>query len=122
MPYVQYNKIIYNVSESNIDLKYLKVVMKELPKANYITLQFVLSFFIDSVVSRSSDNKMTSYNVAVVLNPCLFRSEKVSMQDLVFGKKLVRILETIFVSFDEIFGNAAEQQEVVRESSHAVHC
>lgn len=57
---------------------------------------------------------MTSYNISVVLCPCLFRSESVSMNDLVYGKKLVTILEVVIVNFDFIFGNKLEQQEMLR--------
>lgn len=52
----------------------------------------MLGFFRDDVISRSNQNKMTEYNVAVVLSPCLFRSEKVSMEDFIYQKKVVKIL------------------------------
>lgn len=103
-----------------MDLKYVKTIIHELPKLNYITLQFVLGFFRDEVIPKSGSNKMTSYNISVVLCPCLFRSESVSMNDLVYGKKLVAILEGVITNFDFIFGSKFEQQEALRISSKKV--
>lgn len=80
----------------------------------------MLGFFKDEVIPKNAVNKMTSYNISVVLCPCLFRSQNVSMNDLVYGKKLVAILEAIFFNFDFIFGSKKQQLERFRESNHLI--
>lgn len=42
------------------------------------------------------------------------------MNDLVYGKKLVAILEGVITNFDFIFGSKFEQQEALRISSKKV--
>lgn len=50
--------------------------MQQLPLKNYVTLVYIFNFFIDEVIPLSEFNKMSYYNVAVVLAPCLMRSAK----------------------------------------------
>lgn len=73
-PYSAYQKLT-NDSGQNSELSYLKSVVDSLPRTNYVTLMFLLRFFIEKVVSNCAVNKMTHYNVAVVLLPSLMRSQ-----------------------------------------------
>jgi hypothetical protein len=52
---------------------------------------------------------MNHYNVAVVLLPSLMRSPNVCIEDLIYSKKLVLVLESILKNFDYIFGGKHEQ-------------
>ena len=55
----------------------------------------------NEVVSRQEVNKMTSYNIAAVLMPCLMRSEN-PITDMVHAKKCVKILEFIINNYSEL--------------------
>lgn len=108
IPYVQYGKFI-NDNGKNHDINYIRNVLLELPPVNYSTLMFLLNFFVKSIISLSNYNKMTHYNVAVVLLPSIMRSLTNSIEDLMYSKKLVLLLEFILKNFYEIFGGKEEQ-------------
>jgi len=65
---------------------------------------FLLRFFVEAVISNCAKNKMNHYNVAVVLLPILLRSPKNSIEDLMYSKKLVLVLEVILKNFSFMFG------------------
>jgi hypothetical protein len=90
-PYNAYVKFTHDHGQ-NGDLEYIKSVIEMLPKPNYVTLMFVLRFFIEAVISHSSQNKMNHYNIAAVLLPSLMRSSTISIEDLIYTKKLVLVL------------------------------
>lgn len=50
------------------------------------------------VVSRDKVNKMTSYNIAAVLMPCLMRTDN-PVADLIHAKKCVKILEFMITNY-----------------------
>ena len=73
MTYRVYDQLTHDNGMST-QVKYVKSLMQLLPLKNYVTIVFLLNFFINQVVPFSEFNKMTFYNVAVVLAPCLMRS------------------------------------------------
>ena len=91
MSYEVYDKLTHDNGKCN-QISYLQEIMQLLPLKNYVTIVFLLNFFIDEVIPLSSFNKMTAYNVAVVIAPCLTRSSKNAIEDLIFSKKIVLIL------------------------------
>jgi hypothetical protein len=90
-PYQAYAKLT-NDSGQNSDPMYLKEVVDSLPRDHYVTLMFLLRFFLESVIHNSAKNKMNHYNVAVVLLPSLMRSPNNTIEDLMYSKKLVLVL------------------------------
>lgn len=60
------------------------------------TLQFLVEFFLE-VVSLEADNKMTSYNIAVTVGPCLFRSKVARGEDIykhaVYYDAMIKMME-----------------------------
>lgn len=60
---------------------------------------FLLSFFVKDIIPRHNVNKMTEYNSAVCLVPCLMWSKDNSLEDMKFGKNLVKVLELILKNF-----------------------
>ena len=68
--YEQYGELA-SMSEMDKFLKIKKLVDK-LEPINRNTLMFCLDFFIE-LISYESNNKMTSYNIAVTVGPNIFR-------------------------------------------------
>lgn len=61
---------------------------------------------------------MTTYNLAVVLAPCLLRSGKeVAIEELMYSKKLVIIMEFVLNNYVKIFGGREERMGVFRRSA-----
>lgn len=61
---------------------------------------------------------MTTYNIAAVLAPCLLRSGKeLSIEELVYSKKLVIILEVVLNKYEQVFGDKKERLRIQRESA-----
>ena len=60
---------------------------------------------------------MTCYNLAVVLTPCILKSGKeLAIEELMYSKKLVIIVECVLNNYESIFGDQREKKEVYRES------
>ena len=116
MPYQVYDQLVHDGGRGN-QINYLRAVMQQLPLKNYTTIVFILNFFINEVVPLADYNKMTFYNVAVVLSPCLMRSSKNAIEDLIYSKKTVLILEFILEHFEEIFGTKEQKEELFRQSA-----
>ena len=74
IPFGAYHKLVNTIQEENIDFKTIRNILSELPKINQLNLFYLLQFMKNEVVSRQEANKMTSYNIAAVLMPCLMRS------------------------------------------------
>lgn len=115
-PFAAYQKFA-NDHGRNSDIAFLKEVVDSLPRPNHVTLMFLLRFFLEAVVKHQASNKMTHYNVAVVLLPSLLRSPTNSIEDILYTKKLVLVLETILRNFSVIFGDTHEQENLYEENS-----
>ena len=48
-------------------------ILKSLPILQYEVLSYILGFMLYRVVSEEKFNRMSIYNVSVVMAPCLFR-------------------------------------------------
>lgn len=49
----------------------------------------MIHFFRESVLPNEKYNKMSAYNLSVVMSPCIFRPKKYSVEDLVNSGRLV---------------------------------
>ena len=68
---------------------------------NHVTLLYLFDFLLEEVVPLKEFNKMTTYNLAVVLSPCLLRSGKeVAIEELMYSKKLVIIMEFVLNNYN----------------------
>lgn len=101
IPVGTYYKLVNNIQEENMDLKQIKNILSEIPRINQLNLFYLLHFMKTEVVSRHEVNKMTSYNIAAVLMPCLMRSDN-PLGDMIHAKKCVKILEFIIIHCEEI--------------------
>ena len=60
----------------------IKELIDELEPLNRNTLKFCLDFF-NELISYESDNRMTSYNIAVTVGPNIFRPKVDVQEDIV---------------------------------------
>lgn len=97
IPFAAYHTLVSRIIEDNIDLKVVQSVLSDLPPINQNNLYCLLHFMKTQVVSRDKLNKMTSYNIAAVLMPCLMRSEN-PLTDVVYAKKCVKIVEFMIIN------------------------
>lgn len=67
------------------------------------------------VAGRQADNKMSLHNLAVCFTPCLMRSEKPSMSDLIYVSKGVFVVNLLFANFDEIFGDKTTRAKLLHK-------
>nr|XP_055073150.1 rho GTPase-activating protein 45 isoform X2 [Misgurnus anguillicaudatus] len=84
----------------------LKNLLKELPKANTITLRY-LARHLRRIAELEDDNKMSPSNLGIVFGPSLMRPRPsgatVSLSSLVDYPYQARIVETLIVFYPSIF-------------------
>jgi hypothetical protein len=62
-------------------LDQIVALLRDLPELNRNTLLYLARFFWE-VQTHSAKNKMTAYNLAVIVTPNLFRSRELTSKDL----------------------------------------
>jgi hypothetical protein len=77
------------------------MLLRELPKYNCDTL-LELARFVKEVSSYQETNKMTEYNLAVIITPNLFRSKELTSKDLLNAGTLTEIFTLMMNKIDEI--------------------
>ncbi|XP_008937510.1 PREDICTED: minor histocompatibility protein HA-1, partial [Merops nubicus] len=91
----------------NLVLK-LKELLKELPRENMATLQYLLQH-LRRIVEVEQDNKMTSSNLGIVFGPTLMRPRPtdatISLSSLVDYPHQARIIEALIIFYSTIFEN-----------------
>ncbi|XP_051894255.1 rho GTPase-activating protein 45-like [Pristis pectinata] len=89
----------------------LKDLLKELPPANKATLQYIIRH-LSRISELEQQNKMSPSNLGIVFGPTLMRPRPteatVSLSSLVDYPHQARIVETLIVSYSEIFETKAE--------------
>ncbi|XP_069784303.1 rho GTPase-activating protein 45-like isoform X2 [Narcine bancroftii] len=89
----------------------LKVLLKELPPENKATLQYIIRH-LSRISELEHQNKMSPSNLGIVFGPTLMRPRPteatVSLSSLVDYPHQARIVETLIVSYSEIFESKAE--------------
>ncbi|XP_061330602.1 rho GTPase-activating protein 45 isoform X1 [Pezoporus flaviventris] len=89
----------------NLVLK-LKELLKELPRENMATLQYLLQH-LRRIVEVEQDNKMTSSNLGIVFGPTLMRPRPtdatISLSSLVDYPHQSRIIEALIIFYPTIF-------------------
>ncbi|XP_054031466.1 rho GTPase-activating protein 45 [Dryobates pubescens] len=89
----------------NLVLK-LKELLKELPRENLATLQYLLQH-LRRIVEVEQDNKMTSGNLGIVFGPTLMRPRPtdatISLSSLVDYPHQARIIEALIIFYSTIF-------------------
>ncbi|NXF89501.1 HMHA1 protein, partial [Eubucco bourcierii] len=89
----------------NLVLK-LKELLKELPRENLATLQYLLQH-LRRIVEVEQDNKMTSGNLGIVFGPTLLRPRPtdatISLSSLVDYPHQARIIEALIIFYSTIF-------------------
>ncbi|XP_010179490.1 PREDICTED: minor histocompatibility protein HA-1, partial [Mesitornis unicolor] len=89
----------------NLVLK-VKELLKELPRENMATLQYLLQH-LRRIVEVEQDNKMTSGNLGIVFGPTLMRPRPtdatISLSSLVDYPHQARIIEALIIFYSTIF-------------------
>ncbi|NXI48255.1 HMHA1 protein, partial [Galbula dea] len=84
----------------------LKELLKELPRENMATLQYLLQH-LRRIVEVEQDNKMTSSNLGIVFGPTLMRPRPtdatISLSSLVDYPHQARIIEALIIFYSTIF-------------------
>ena len=99
-PYKIYSKIlsISSIKEED-EVLYLKDIFGDLPTLNYQVLVYLVSFLRKEIIPKQDQNKMNNYNMSVVFNPCFFRAETPSHEDLLFSGKFAGVLHIFLNRF-----------------------
>uniref|UniRef100_A0A674IHJ0 Rho GTPase activating protein 45 n=1 Tax=Terrapene triunguis TaxID=2587831 RepID=A0A674IHJ0_9SAUR len=88
----------------------LKELLKELPRENLATLQYIVQH-LRRIVEVEQDNKMTSSNLGIVFGPTLMRPRPteatISLSSLVDYPHQARIIEALIIFYSTIFENKA---------------
>uniref|UniRef100_A0A674IH67 Rho GTPase activating protein 45 n=1 Tax=Terrapene triunguis TaxID=2587831 RepID=A0A674IH67_9SAUR len=86
----------------------LKELLKELPRENLATLQYIVQH-LRRIVEVEQDNKMTSSNLGIVFGPTLMRPRPteatISLSSLVDYPHQARIIEALIIFYSTIFEN-----------------
>lgn len=85
-PYDRFQKLMSDQGVAD-KVKYMKEIVNTLPEINKLTLIFIFNFFREKVLKKEQFNKMSAQNIAICFAPCIFRSEKPSVADLVYASK-----------------------------------
>lgn len=76
-------------------------LLRDLPELNRSTLLYLARFF-NMVQSHSEFNKMTAYNLAVIVTPNLFRSRELTSKDLLNQGVLTDVFTVIMTNIDKV--------------------
>jgi hypothetical protein len=97
-------------------LESIVTLLRDLPDINRVTLLYLARFF-NEVSTYQDKNKMTAYNLAVIITPNLFRSRELTSKDLLNHGTLTDI-------FTLIMGNVDKIIEMIRsaEDNFDLHC
>ncbi|XP_014662655.1 PREDICTED: rho GTPase-activating protein 8-like [Priapulus caudatus] len=91
---------VEDLNKEELKVAYVRELVNKLPMVNYQLLRFICEF-LDKVIQRSEDNKMTAANLAIVFGPNLIWSQsQASLSAMAPINALTRIL---FENFTEIF-------------------
>lgn len=67
---------------------------------NHKVFILITVFLNDYIIAQREYNKMSAYNLAVVLGPCFFRPKEYDLKDLIYSGKFAKILVTSFEKYD----------------------
>ncbi len=76
----------------------------------------MLKFFIEDVLPKKQQNKMTIQNVGICMAPCIMWAEERSLKDLIFSSLSINILTSMINNFEAIFGDKKAQKKLFRSS------
>ena len=82
-------------------LESVVVLLRDLPDINRVTLLYLARFF-NKVSTYQDKNKMTAYNLAVIITPNLFRSRELTSKDLLNHGTLTDIFTLVMGNVDKI--------------------
>ena len=83
--------------------------MRELPPINRSTLIYLARFYHE-VSTYSEDNLMTTYNLAVIITPNLFRSEKLEPTDLLRHGTLTDVFTLIMNNTERVIADISKEE------------
>lgn len=77
----------------------------------------MITFLLDCVVRHESENKMGSYNLAVIFGPCFFRSRQLELADLLNSGKFSRVIYLLLGGFETVFTSEeiVESRKILQE-------
>eukprot|EP01091_Cochliopodium_minus_P009293 TRINITY_DN2259_c0_g1_i1.p1 TRINITY_DN2259_c0_g1~~TRINITY_DN2259_c0_g1_i1.p1 ORF type:complete len:1030 (-),score=301.04 TRINITY_DN2259_c0_g1_i1:31-3120(-) len=105
-----YEEFVAAHSEYNLDINYLKSVVKKLPKANLYSLQHLLKC-LSEVTKRSNLNKMTTMNLAIVFGPNSISKEGASPFDTSGYENVYSVFACLVDKYDEIFSEIEQERQ-----------
>jgi len=85
-------------------------LLRELPELNRSTLIYLARFFHE-VSTHSESNLMTTYNLAVIITPNLFRSPSLTHKDLLNHGTLTDVFTLIMQNVDKIIADIKTAEE-----------
>ncbi|XP_017262799.1 rho GTPase-activating protein 45 isoform X2 [Kryptolebias marmoratus] len=98
----------------------LKEVLKELPKANFATLRYIVRH-LRRIAELEEDNKMSPSNLGIVFGPSLMRPRPtgatISLSSLVDYPHQARIVEALIVFYSSIFQSKTSQSNKMSRSA-----
>lgn len=62
-------------------------------------LFYTTAFMKQGIIKYQEENKMSSYNLAVVFGPCFFRPKQYSLQDLMSSGKFSFMIKMILDNY-----------------------
>ena len=83
--------------------------MYVMPELNRATILY-LARFLNHVVSFSADNKMNTYNIAVIVTPNIFRVKQITSKDLMNHGTLSDVFTLIMGNVDHIINQIELRQ------------
>lgn len=84
--------------------EYIRDIINSIPEVNYLSVMFVIGFFLEHVIPNEPHNKMTAQNIAICFAPCLMRAEVSGPADLIYASKCMSVNKILIEEFDYVFG------------------
>ena len=104
IPYQQFEDLMHDQGVKD-KKEHLKKVLSNIPETNYLSLVYLITFLKEDVISKQEKNKMSSQNVSICFAPCLLRSEKASVADLIYASKAAMATKLMIEEFNFVFGD-----------------
>lgn len=99
-----YDQIMSYRSDGHLqnDIKFLRTCISKMNKVNRTVLFYTTAFMKQGIIKYQEENKMSSYNLAVVFGPCFFRPKQYSLQDLMSSGKFSFMIKMILDNYQEV--------------------
>ena len=108
--------IIEDLNDDKEKLEKYKQLITSLPEYNQYILQHVFSFF-GLLASYEKENKMNSYNIAVVMSPIMLPPPVMDLSAMALQNQTICVIQALIDNSKYVFAEIKEKRLKVQEEA-----